>query len=447
MNLSINVSVPVITVFVQGILSFFSPCVLPLLPLYMGYLAGGTIKKEEDGTTHYDRKKVMLNTFFFVLGVSFAFFLLGLGMSAIGKFFSGNQYLFARIGGVIIVVFGLYQLGLFGKVAMFNKERRLPLHLDKMTMSPWTALIMGFVLSFAWTPCVGPTLSSVLLMAASASSQATGFALIGVYTLGYVIPFLLVGVFTTSLLEFFGKHRSVVKYTVKIGGALMILMGFLMITGKMNSITSYLSSITPGSRSEVTEEAVEEQVAVEESTDLQVTDEEVTDQQVTDEQTVEAQATEAQEEQEPIPAPDFTLIDQFGNSHTLSDYRGKIVFLNFWATWCPPCRAEMPDIQALYEEYQQMEDPDVVILGVAFPEYGDEQDVEGVTAFLKENGYTYPTVMDTEADLILKYYITAYPTTFMIDPDGNVLGYIPGSMTREIMEDVIAQSKELSGIN
>nr|MCR5753424.1 cytochrome c biogenesis protein CcdA [Acetatifactor sp.] len=243
MNLSIDVSVPVITVFVQGLLSFFSPCVLPLLPLYMGYLAGGTVSSGDDGRNHYDRKKVMLNTFFFVLGVSFAFFLLGFGMTAIGKFFSGNQYLFARIGGVIIVMFGLYQLGLFGTVDVLNKERRLPFHLEKMTMSPWTALLMGFVLSFAWTPCVGPTLSSVLLMAASAASQMTGFLLIGVYTLGYIIPSLLVGLFTTSLLEFFGKHRNVVKYTVKIGGALMVLMGVLMITGKMNSITSYLSSV------------------------------------------------------------------------------------------------------------------------------------------------------------------------------------------------------------
>ena len=152
-------------------------------------------------------------------------------------------------------------------------------------------------------------------------------------------------------------------------------------------------------------------------------------------------------EAETIAAPDFTLTDQYGNTHTLSDYRGKIVFLNFWATWCPPCRAELPDIQALYEDYSRMEDPDVVVLGVAFPGLGDEQDVAGVTQFLEENGLTYPVLMDTEAKLILPYYITAYPTTFMIDPEGNVLGYIPGSMTRDIMDSVIEQSKELSGMS
>ena len=91
-----------------------------------------------------------------------------------------------------------------------------------------------------------------------------------------------------------------------------------------------------------------------------------------------------------------------------------------------------------------MDDPDVVILGVAFPNYGKEQSVEGITQFLDENGYTYPVLMDTEASLVLPYYITAYPTTFMIDPDGNVLGYLPGGMTRDIMENVIEQAREAS---
>ena len=105
---------------------------------------------------------------------------------------------------------------------------------------------MGFTFSFAWTPCVGPALTSVLLMAASAASRMAGFVLIGVYTLGFVLPFLAVGLFTTTLLEFFKKHRGVVQYTVKIGGILMVAMGLMMFTGKMNDITGYLSRVTAG---------------------------------------------------------------------------------------------------------------------------------------------------------------------------------------------------------
>lgn len=109
-------------------------------------------------------------------------------------------------------------------------------------MSPITAFIMGFAFSFAWTPCVGPALTSVLLMAGSAESGAKGFLLIGVYTIGFILPFLLAGIFTARLLDLFKKHMKIVRYTVKIGGVLMVLMGLLMFTGKMNDITGYLSS-------------------------------------------------------------------------------------------------------------------------------------------------------------------------------------------------------------
>ena len=102
----------------------------------------------------------------------------------------------------------------------------------------------------------------------------------------------------------------------------------------------------------------------------------------------------------------------------------------------------MPDIQALYEETLQEEDPELVVLGVAFPGYGNEGSEAEIASFLEENGYTYPTVMDTDASLMLPYCITAYPTTFMIDKEGNVFGYVPGSMTREIMDQIIQQTKE-----
>ena len=126
MGFSLDVSVPVITVFLQGVLSFFSPCVLPLLPLYVGYLSGGTARRGEDGRLYYDRRRVMMNTLFFVIGVGAAFFILGLGVSALGTFFRDSQVLFVRVGGVLIILFGLYQLGVFGSSAFLGRERRLP---------------------------------------------------------------------------------------------------------------------------------------------------------------------------------------------------------------------------------------------------------------------------------------------------------------------------------
>ena len=399
MGFSLEISVPVLTVFFQGLLSFFSPCVLPLIPIYIGYLSGGTGQIGEDGRIHFKRSKVLFHTVFFVLGVSFAFFLLGLGFSAMGNFLKENQIWFARIGGVIVILFGLYQMGFLGKSYFLGKERRLPFKMDLLAMSPVTALVMGFTFSFAWTPCVGPALASVLLMTASAATKVTGFLYIAVYTAGFVLPFLAVGLFTTTLLEFFKSHMKVVHYTVKIGG-------ILMITGKMNAVTGALSS------TETQEEATETEAEPEEE-------------------------EEAAEEVKTIPAIDFTLKDQYGNTHTLSDYKGKTVFLNFWATWCSPCRAEMPDIQKLYEEFQQ---EDVVILGVAAPNLGKEQSEEGIRTFLEANGYTYPVVMDTEAEAFQAYGINSFPTTFMIDKDGNVFGYIPGQLSEEIMRDIISQT-------
>ena len=192
MNLTFETGISSITVFFQGLVSFFSPCVLPLIPLYIGYLSGGAKTTDEEGNITYKRSRVMRNTLFFVLGVSFAFFLLGFSFTAVGKFFHNYQTWFTRIGGIIVVLFGLYQLGLFGSSSL-SKEHRFHFQPDSLAMNPLTALILGFTFSFAWTPCVGPALASVLLLAASASSSATGFLLIGAdgklnpnATLGYV---------------------------------------------------------------------------------------------------------------------------------------------------------------------------------------------------------------------------------------------------------------------
>ena len=429
MGFDIGVSVSAFTVFLQGIISFFSPCVLPLVPLYIGYLAGGTRTVEEDGTVRYGRGKVLLNTLFFVIGISFAFFLLGLGVTAAGQVLSENRALFARIGGILIILLGLWQLGVFGSSRLLSQEHRLPFRLDRFAMNPLVALLLGFIFSFAWTPCVGPALASVLLMASSAATTASGFVLIGIYTLGFVLPFLAVGLFTTTVLDFFRTHAKVVKYTVKVGGALLVLMGVMMFTGWMNGVTGYLSQFGAG-----TPPAASSSVAAASSAPQATA------------APADSSANSADSEA-PVPAPDFTLVAQNGETHTLSDYNGKVVFLNFWATWCPPCKDEMPDIEALYEA-QGLNAGDVVVLGIANPktdEYPNNSDgtVQDVTDFLSQNGYTYPVVMDTTGEVFSAYGITAFPTTFMIDKDGNVFGYVRGGITRDIMDSIVQQT--LSG--
>lgn len=424
LGFTVETGISAAAVFLQGILSFLSPCVLPLVPLYISYLAGGAKTVEADGTICYRRGKVMLNTLFFLLGVGFAFFLLGLGFTAIGQFFNDYRVWFSRIGGVLIILFGLLQLGVFGS-RFLNRERRLPMRLERFSMNPLVALLLGFTFSFAWTPCVGPALTSVLLMASSSATVAEGFALIGVYTLGFAIPFLAVGLFTSALLGLFCKHRNILRYTVKIGGAVMILMGFMMLTGWMSGLGGFLSSAGNGTKEETS--SILPTVSSESMESA-------------------AESASSSDETYTIPAPDFTLTDQYGKIHSLSQYRGKVVFLNFWASWCGPCKQEMPDIQALYEQYGENKG-DVVILGVANPKTEEnlnawEGTKEEVTDFLKNQEYTYPTVMDETGLQFAMYGVYSLPTTFMIDREGNVFGYVSGALTKEMMESMIQQTQE-----
>ena len=427
MGFTIETGISAITVFVQGLLSFFSPCVLPLVPLYLGYLAGGlNMGTGEEKAGRKERMRLFFRVLCFTIGVSGAFFVLGLGASAAGSFLNENRMLFARIGGVIVILFGLYQLGVFGSSRMLGSEHRLPLKLGKMTMSPVTAFIMGFAFSFAWTPCVGPALTSVLLMAGSAESGAKGFLLIGVYTLGFILPFLAAGIFTAGLLAWFKKHMKAVRYTVKVGGVLMILMGLLMFTGKMNDITGYLSSV---SQSQV-------------GTDAGSSTEDDADEPEEGNEDADS-AQDEEDSDQTTRAYEFELTDQFGNTHKLEDYKGKVIFLNFWATWCGPCRNEMPEIQKLYEEYAaQGDSAEVAIIGVAGPGMGGDGSKEEITAFMEENGYTYPVLMDETGEMFSYYGISAFPTTFMIDREGNVYGYVSGQLTEDIMRSIIDQTLE-----
>lgn len=211
-----------ITVFLGGFLSFFSPCILPVIPLYIGYLSGNDLS---------NRKKIIINTIFFVLGISFAFVLLALGFSKLGQMFHSHKNIFTNVSGVITIILGLFQLGLF-KSKILGKEKRLDLNLPNMNFI--IAFIFGFTFSFAWTPCIGPTLSGVLFAISNTQEKSVGMLLMLSYTLGFVIPFLLTGIFSSYILKIFRKYIFIVKYTPKIMGVLLIILGTLILTNNLN---------------------------------------------------------------------------------------------------------------------------------------------------------------------------------------------------------------------
>ena len=391
-----------ILVFLGGIFSFFSPCIIPLLPVYMSYLSGNTAVTDENGNIFYNQKKVFFHTIFFILGISAAFFILGLSFSKLGGFFNSNRVLFTRISGILILLLGLFQIGLL-KNNFMEREHRIGF--DSKKINPLIAFIIGFTFSFAWTPCIGPVLSTVLIMASGAKTSFLGNMLILVYSLGFIIPFLLLGIFTTKVLNFLKTKKSFLKYSIKISGAILIIIGIMTLSG------FNLNILAPGQQPIATDYTVQ----------------------------TEEQPKAPQEEK--LPAFDFQLKDQYGNLHKLSDYKGKVVFLNFWATWCPPCREEMPHIEEIYKEYGYNKN-DVIILGAASPATAEnpspqDESEDKIKAFLTKNNYTFPVVFDVKGEIFRNYYISAFPTTFMIDKEGNIMGYVAGALSKENMKKII----------
>ena len=225
MNFSFVSDISAFASFLEGVLSFFSPCVLPLLPVYFSFLSGGNAERDENGEIIYKRSKVVINTLFFVFGISLTFFILSLGVKGVGKIFSSNSHLFSIIGGAIVIIFGIWQLVFYGTKYGAKREKRINLNTNR-AKGPLLSFLLGFSFSFSWTPCIGPILSSVIIMA---SSSVKGEIYLLLYALGFTIPFILLAFFTSSLLSFFQKYKRVVKYTVRIGAIVMILLGIMMI--------------------------------------------------------------------------------------------------------------------------------------------------------------------------------------------------------------------------
>ncbi len=427
-----------VLVFMEGLLSFFSPCVIPLLPVYMGYLAGSA-KTEHDGVIVYERRRVFLNTAFFVLGISFAFLLLGTSFTLLGKLLGEQRYLLIRISGILIILLGLIQLD-FIQFSFLQRERKLNYEVTDKRVNPLVALVLGFTFSFAWTPCIGPALSSVLILVSGAKNTVLGFLLILLYALGFLIPFLLLGLFTSQVLNFLKRKRNLVKYTIKAGGILLIIIGFMTFTGYMNGISSYLNKAQAVKENNISGENTEDSASADKGNNDNITGSDNKGESIEESTEEDNNGTEEYEK------TNFTLTDQNGKEHTLSDYKGQVVFLNFYATWCPPCKKELPDIEKLYKEFGSNE-KEVVFLGLTNPKSKDypnnsDEDEEYIKTFLEDNQYTFPTLFDTTGDILQKYGISAFPTTFVFDKNGKLLGYVPGMMTEDIMRNVINQALE-----
>ena len=224
-----------------GVLSFLSPCVLPIVPPYLAYMGGISMSDMQDGERTAQRR-ALVSSLFFVLGLSTVFLILGFTASAFGRFFLTNQDWFVSAAGIIIIIFGVHFLGIF-RIGFMDREMRVDA--GDRGGSMFGAYILGLAFAFGWTPCIGPILGAILSIAASEADVTRGTLLLGVYAAGLGIPFILVAAFFPRLTGLMAWMRAHMRRIEQIMGLLLITVGILMLTGKFTDFSWWLNETFP----------------------------------------------------------------------------------------------------------------------------------------------------------------------------------------------------------
>ena len=405
--------VALVVAFVGGIASFVSPCVLPLVPIFLGHLSGVSVK---DGQIQGGR-----TTFFhsvgFVIGFSVPFIILGATVGVLGGTAGGYGDLIARIAGALLIAVGLYMAGAFrlpivrnvlGPVndwldGIYFRERRIHIGGEDAPPSYWRSALVGGAFGVGWTPCITPLLGAILTLAfneAGSSLNAWGAAgeaaiLLAFYTAGLSIPFLITGAALGQITPIFRKLNRYLPAITVASGILMVLIGVLIFFNQLTKLNEYFSFLEPG------------QAPVERPLDASDTFVIYQSLGLADTPGGEAEAVTGK------LAPNFRFTSDDGEEFSLAELRGQPVIVNFWATWCGPCRAEMPDLQRVHDTLGD----ELTLLAVDLDETG-----EAVTAFFDELGLALNVVID-EGRMIADqgYGLFGVPSTYVIDAEGVIV--------------------------
>ncbi len=216
--------------FVAGVLSFFSPCVLPLIPAYFTFITGFSIEELTEKYNSEIRKKVFLSTFLFVLGFSLVFILMGASASYLGGLMYTYKKLIRIIGGILIIILGIHLTGII-RIPGLDFEKRITL--EKKPLHFLGTLIIGMAFGAGWSPCIGPLLGSILIVAGSQETVWQGVILLGIYSAGLAIPFIIISIFINFLLTFIKKASKVLKYVNVVAGVVLIIVGLILVSNKL----------------------------------------------------------------------------------------------------------------------------------------------------------------------------------------------------------------------
>jgi len=232
-QISLIQDVSITIAFWAGLISFFSPCLLPMIPAYIMYITGVSIEDE----LQERRLRAIVRTLVFILGFTIVFMIMGTSASFLGKIFARNKNIFSKISGLLIILFGLNTMGIF-KINLLNTEKRLSA--PKNISNSFGSLIMGMAFAAGWTPCFGPVLASILLYAGGAATVSKGVFLLFIYSMGMAIPFLLTVLFVNTFIRFMERADRFMKYMPMISGIFMVIFGVLIFFNKVINISRIL---------------------------------------------------------------------------------------------------------------------------------------------------------------------------------------------------------------
>ncbi|MBI4546523.1 MAG: redoxin domain-containing protein [Ignavibacteriae bacterium] len=414
-----TLNIGLLTALIAGVISFASPCVLPIVPGYLSFITGLGL---HDLTDQEKRKTVLrtaaINSILFVIGFSIIFILLGASATAVGTFLRENLDIIGKVAGVVILFFGLHMVGLI-KIPFLLYEKRI--QAESKSLGVGRSFIAGIFFAFGWTPCIGPILAGILAIAAVQETAARGIALLGVYSLGLGIPFIFSAVFLNAFFTTFAKVKHHLHKVEVAGGVVLIAIGLLIFTGKLAAISQRFDFMNP------------EYLLQQESVESTKQDDALTLRQdnngfsSTQRDTASADIGNVAAN---FGKYEFTLKTLDGRTIRLSDYAGKVVLVNIWAPWCGPCRMETPGFVKLYEQYKVQ---GFEILSVAV-----ETNEKDVKAFIKKYGVRWSVGMDDE--IARAYGTYGLPDNFLFGPDGKVIKHFVGFTQEETLKPLIEQA-------
>jgi len=416
-------------------------------------------------------RTVMLHSITFVLGFSVVFIALGAVATSVGQLFNEYHSLLSKIAGIVVIIFGLHLTGLLKIKALYADKR---MHEVKGGSSALGSFVVGFAFAFGWTPCIGPILATILVLASAQGTVLKGIILLAVYSLGLAVPFLLTSLLMERFLKFYSRFRSHMHALEVASGALMIGLGVLLVTGRFTLISTWLSFLNRlaiwlegittknagiailvlaalmalaiylavGGQRRRPEEQAPETPANEKTSNRNPLALVVAALVVAGmlffgfhmaRRSAPSRAGQVPETAKVIEAPDFTLESLEGKSVRLSDLRGKAVLLNFWATWCVPCKIEMPWLVELQGEYGPQ---GLQIVGVAM----DDSSKEDIAKFVKDMGVNYPVLLGKEAVGDAYGGVPGLPESFFISRDGRIVDKIIGLKGKADIEDAIRKA-------